>query len=206
MSYADLSARLQRLADQLREKAGHLEGQPLAKATATFARAVGSYETKLENHLQGHAPGAREFQDLLKSAQAKKHLTLPALKEIFKSLFSASLKEETPAKGKAALLKRVKETGTSETALIHLQEFFFRAASPASLPADRESLQQEFLRLGSLSDEELDYQLQHQFKTLAALKKLAKANAIHVTPKTSKEKLVEMIVHYARRAHQNVGT
>ncbi|MEW6186002.1 MAG: AAA family ATPase [Thermodesulfobacteriota bacterium] len=33
---------------------------------------------------------------------------------------------------------------------------------------------------------------------------LAKANAIPLSKDTSKEKLIEMITHYARRAHSNI--
>ena len=206
MSYADLSQRLLRLSEQLRQHEARLEGPALAKLTTTFTKALASYEKKLGDFLQGNAPGAREFQDLLKSPQAKKHLTLPALKVIFKGLLGEQLKEETLAKAKATLAQRVKESGHWEPAGVYLKEFFFQAATPPPLAEDKESLQREFLRLGALTDEELDFQIQHRFKTVGALKKLANANAINFTPKTSKQKLLEMIIHYAQRAHRNVGT
>ena len=113
--------------------------------------------------------------------------------------------EETAAKAKTAFVKQVRSTGDFGPALAYLKEFFFQAATPPKIGDNKESLQAEFLRLGGLSDDELEFQLQHRFKTVGALRKLAKANAISFTVKTPKAKLTEMIVHFARRAHQNVG-
>jgi len=206
MTYGELSTRLEAVAANLHKHERTLEGQALSKATTTFAKALGSYEKKLADFLQGTAPGAREFEDLIKSPQAKKHLTLPALKVAFRQILGQALHEETAAKAKASLVKQVRAEGDFESAVVYLKEFFFRAASPLKVGEDKESLQAEFLRLGGLPDDELEFQLQHRFKTVGALKKLAKANAVNFTATTSKPKLIETIVHYARRAHQNVGT
>ena len=205
MTYGELSTRLEAVAAKLRMHERTLEGQALSKATTTFAKSLGSYEKKLTDFLHGRAPGAREFEDLIKSPQAKKHLTLPAFKVAFRQILGQTLHEETAAKAKALFVKEVRAAENFESAFAYLKEFFFLAASPTKVGEDKESLQAEFLRLGGLPDDELEFQLQHRFKTVGALKKLAKANAVGFTPATKKPRLIEMIVHYARRAHQNVG-
>jgi hypothetical protein len=205
MSYVELSDRLRLLSETLRQQGEKLEGTALAKATGTFTRSLGSFEKKLHDFLGGQGPGLRELQDLLKAPQAKKHLSLPALKIVFRELLAKPLREETPAKAKAALLQEIKEQQKGEKAVAYLKEFFFRAAASAPVGEDKEALQKEFLRLGSLGDEELAYELEHRFKTIGALKKLAKANAVTFTAKTPKARLIESIVHYAQRAHRNVG-
>ena len=206
MSYTELSERLLKVAKSLAENGEKLEGIPLSKAAAALGKSLGSFETKLSDFLGGQGPGIRELQDLLKSPAAKKHLSLPALKIIFRNLLSKTLREETPAKAKALLFKEVKNAATGEEAVAHLKDFFRHAAAPAALELDKASLQQEFLRLGSLDSEELDYELAHRFKAIGTLKKLAKANAITFSPKTSRERLIQEITHYAQRAHRNVGS
>jgi hypothetical protein len=205
MSYSELSDRLRRLGETLRHQEGKLEGAALAKAAGTFTRSLGSFEKKLSDFLGGQGPGIRELQEILKSPQAKKHLALPALKIVFRDLLSRPLREETLAQAKTALFKEIMERQSGEAAVAYLKEFFYRAAAPPSVGSDKEALQKEFARLGSLGDDELEYELDHNFKTVGALKKLAKANAVAFTGKTPKAKLVENIVHYARRAHRNVG-
>lgn len=205
MSYSELSDRLRQLSATLRQQEGKLEGQALAKATGTFVKSLGLFEKKLNDFLDGQGPGIRELHDLLKAPQAKKHLTLPALKIIFRDLLSKPLREETPAKAKTTLLKEIKERQTGEKAVIYLKKFFLQAAAIAPVSEGKEDLQQEFLRLGSLGEEELNYELEHRFKTVGALKKLAKANAVAFTPKTTKARLIETMMHYAQRAHRNVG-
>jgi hypothetical protein len=65
-------------------------------------------------------------------------------------------------------------------------------------PAER------ILRLGGLSEEELAFEFSDRLKSVGLLKALAKTNAIPFSKETSKEKLIELITHYARRAHSNI--
>ena len=52
--------------------------------------------------------------------------------------------------------------------------------------------------------EELEFEFSGRLKSIALLKALAKANAIPFSRETSKNRLIELITHYARRAHANV--
>ncbi len=205
MSYSDLSERLASLSIVVREHQNRLEGQPLATSARRLNASLAAFEKKLHDFLEGNGPGIRELGDLLKSPQAKKHLTLPALKVVFRDLLDKSLPEGTPAQAKSAFLKKIAKREKGEEALAYLKEFFFKAAKPAPVPKEKEALQKEFLRLGSLDEFELALELDKRWKKLGDLKKLAAANGVAVTAKTTKERLADALVHYARRAYANVG-
>ena len=71
-------------------------------------------------------------------------------------------------------------------------EALVRRVSPHShqrpAPAkDETSLQNEFLRLGSLSDEELEFEFSGRLKSIALVKALAKANSIPCSKETSRD-------------------
>ncbi|SDT96754.1 hypothetical protein SAMN05444156_1134 [Verrucomicrobium sp. GAS474] len=205
MSYSELSERLSALAITVREHQNRLEGKPLATSARKLNTALANFEKVLHDFFDGNGPGIRELTDLLKSPQARNHLKGPGLKIAFRDLLDKPLPEGTPARAKAIFLEKIAKKEKGEEAVAYLREFFLKAAAPASIPKEKEALQKEFVRLGGLDDTDLELEFEKRWKKLTDLKKLATANGITITAKTSKERLIDHIVHYARRAHSNVG-
>jgi hypothetical protein len=204
MNYLELADRLNALGRKTVLHYEQLEGLPLAKAADNLARAAERYEKKLEDFLGGRGPGIQELEELLKSPQARGHLKLPALKLLFKELFRELPAADKPAGARKEFFERVKREQAGERTLEVLKQFFLQAAQRPAPAKDETSLQNEFLRLGSLSDEELEFEFSGRLKSIALLKVLAKTNAIPFSRETSKSRLIELITHYARRAHANV--
>lgn len=204
MSYLDLSTQLLTLGQKTAEYHQKLEGLPLAKAAETLEKALVRFGKKLEEFLGGHGPGIRELEELLKSPQAKAHLNPAALNLIAKGLFAQPLKADKIAAAKKELLERVKKEQAGERAVQSLRQFFYKAAERPAPSRDETALQSELLHLGGLSEDELAYEFSGRLKSLPLLKALAKANAIPFSRDTGKEQLIELITHYARRAHGNI--
>ena len=204
MSYHELSTQLLTLGQKTAEHHQELEGQPLAKAAEALEKALARFGKKLEEFLGGHGPGIRELEELLKSPQAKAHLNLPALNLLAKNLFARHLSADKAAAAKKEFLEQVKKERAGEQAVERLKAFFYKAAERPAPTKDEASLQNELLYLGGLNDDELAFEFSGRLKSLALLKVLAKVNAIPFSRETGKEKLLELITHYARRAHSNI--
>jgi hypothetical protein len=204
MSYHELSTQLLTLGQKTAEHHQELEGQTLAKAAEALEKALGRFGKKLEEFLGGHGPGIRELEELLKSPQAKAHLNLPALNLIAKSLFNQPLSADKAAAARKEFMEKVKKERVGETAVEKLKAFFYKAAERPAPAKDEAGLQNELLYLGGLSDDELAFEFSGRLKSPALLKALAKANAIPFNRETGKEKLIELLTHYARRAHSNI--
>lgn len=204
MNYLELAERLETLGRKTALHQHQLEGPPLARAADTLARAAEKYEKKLGDYLGGRGPGIRELEELLKSPQSRGHLKLPALKLLFKELFRELPTTDKPAGARKEFFERVKREQAGEQALEALKRFLLQAAQRPAPAKDELSLQNEFLHLGSLSDEALEVEFSGRLRSLALLKALARANAIPFSGETSRDRLLERITHYARRAHGNI--
>jgi hypothetical protein len=205
MSYKELADHLQTLGSKVDKHREKLEGIPLARAAESLEKAVLRFEKRLDDFLGGRGPGIRELEELLKSPQAKAHLPLPGLNIISQKIFGEVLKADKPAVAKREFFERVKKEQAGEKAVAVLKEFFFKAAQMPPPPEDKVSMQNELLRLGSLPDEELQYEFSHRLKSAALLKKLANANSLPVSRNAKRVELVERITHYARRAYANIA-
>jgi hypothetical protein len=204
MNYSELSQVLLRLSLTTEQHHHELEGLTLAKAADSLAKAALRFQKKLEDFLGGRGPGIQELEELLASPQSRAHLKLPALNLIYKDLFGDKLTSEKPAAAKKEFFDRVKREQAGEKSVELLRGFFLKAAQRPALLKNEATLQEEFLRLGGLSDEELAFEFSDRLKSVGLLKALARANAIPFSKDTSKEKLIEQITHYARRAYGNI--
>jgi hypothetical protein len=204
MNYLELSQVLLRLGQTTEKYHRELEGLTLAKVADSLTKAALRFQKKLEDFLGGRGPGIQELEELLVSPQARAHLRLPALNLIYKDLFGDKMTSEKPAAAKKEFFERVKREQAGEKCLEHLRLFFLKAAQRPALSKNEVSLQDEFLRLGGLSDEELAFEFSDRLKSIGLVKALAKANSIPFSKDTSKEKLIEQIIHYARRAYGNI--
>ena len=204
MNYLELSLLLQRLGQKTNRHHNELEGLALAKSAETLVKASVRFQGKLEDFLGGRGPGIRELEELLGSPQAKAHLKLPALNLLNKELFGERLSSEKMAGAKKEFIEKVKKEREGEKTVALLRNFFLKAAQRPAPSKDEAALQNEFLRLGGLSDDELAFEFSSRFKSISLLKALAKANAVPYSKETPKEKLIQSITHYARRAYGNI--
>ncbi|MBI4768267.1 MAG: hypothetical protein HY787_27330 [Deltaproteobacteria bacterium] len=204
MNYSELSQVLLRLSQTTGQHHHELEGLTLAKAADSLVKATLRFQKKLEDFLGGRGPGIQELEELLVSPQARAHLKLPALNLIHKDLFGDKLTSEKPAAAKKEFINRAKKEQAGEKSVELLRLFFLKAAQRPPLSKNEAALQEEFLRLGGLSDEELAFEFSDRLKSVGLLKALARANAIPFSKEISKEKLIEQITHYARRAYGNI--
>lgn len=205
MSYRELAEHLRLVGNKVANQHEKLEGIPLAKAAEGLEKAILRFEKRLDDFLGGRGPGIQELEELLKSPQAKAHLPLPGLNIISQNLFGEKLKADKLAAAKKELFERVKKEQAGEKSVQVLRDFFFKAAQMPPPPEDKVSLQNELLRLGGLSEEELKFEFSRRLKSLSILKNLAKANSLPISRNPKKDELIEVITHYARRAHANIA-
>ncbi len=204
MNYQELSQVLLRISQTTERHHQELEGLTLARTADSLAKSALRFQKKMEDFLGGRGPGIQELEELLVSPQARAHLKLPALNLIYKDLFADKLTSEKPAAAKKEFFERVKREQAGEKTVELLRVFFLKAAQRPVLSKNEAALQDEFLRLGGLIDEELAFEFSDRLKSIGLLKAMAKANAIPFSKETSKERLIELITHYARRAYGNI--
>jgi hypothetical protein len=205
MNYQELGEYLRSMGNQVVANHEKLEGIPLARAAQSLERAVFQFGKKLDDFLGGRGPGIQELDELLKSPQAKAHLPLAGLNIISRKLFGETLKAERLPTARKEFFARVKKEQVGEETVEVLKDFFFQAAQMVPPPEDKVSLQNELLRLGSLPEEELKFEFSHRLKSLSILKNLAKANSLPISRSPKKADLIDVITHYARRAHANIA-
>jgi len=203
MSYVDLANLLDTLAKTLANKHEQLDGVPLAKAASGLQKSAAKFETTLNDFLSGADPSVRELEAMLKTPA--KLLPLHGLNIAFRDVFGSPLTANKLPAARREFLARVKKERAAEKALNSLKELLLKASGAAALPTDKVGLQNELLRLGGLSDEQLKWEFDKRLNTVAALKTIAEANSLPVSKSATKGTLIETITHYARRAHANVA-
>lgn len=205
MNHTELAIRLQAVATQLERHGNKLEGVAFAKAVGTFAKALTSFEKKMEATIRGSDPSIEALENLLKTHPGVKLLKLPSWQKLLQSTFGLKASEGTAASLKKKFLQRAKDSGEGERAYTAVKEEITRLSQPVRpVPADKIQLQEEFLRLGGLSDEDFLIELSSRWKKISDLRKLAEANAITGAKTATRQRLEAEIMHYARRAHLNI--
>ena len=203
MSYLELANLLDSLAKTLAHNHENLAGEPLAKAASGLQKSAAKFETILNDFLSGSDPSVRELEGLLKTPA--KLLPLNGLNMAFRGVFGSPLTANKLPAARREFLARVKKEHAAEKAVNSLKQLLSRASEASALPTDKVGLQNELLRLGGLSDEELKWEFDKRLNTVAALKAIAEANSLPVPKRAAKRALIEVITHYARRAHANVA-
>jgi hypothetical protein len=206
MSYQTLGVTLESIAVKLSKHTDKLGGVALSKSASALERAATLFDAKLDDAIAGLAPGMREFEESLNSPLARKYLKTAELVKLGRRIAGRSLQSKTPAQLKKDLLAAVRKTGNGLKASATLHDFLAQAAATSQpTQIDKAGLQKELLRLGALSAEELTSELKTRHRSVAALRKLAKANAIRFTADTSDDKLRRKIAHAAKRAYANIS-
>ncbi len=201
MNYLDLSTRLSQLAEKLGKQATKIEGHDVAKSAMKLVSELDRFEAVLESYLASRKSGEFFLETLLRSPSAKRHLSLDLLKKGLRETCGKRLKSEEFVTAKSEFVETVHAQDKSAAAAKFLKHSFAEAASVASGGKDKASLQQEFIQLGRLSEEEFAKAIAK--RTFGELRRLAGNNAVRFTDKTTKPRLIQVIRRFSVRAAIN---
>ncbi|NOZ09467.1 MAG: hypothetical protein GXP09_00245 [Gammaproteobacteria bacterium] len=208
MSYRNLILDLDHLGKLLKENINEVEGltdSKLERAESKLSKDISLYISKVEAALERASSGIELAKEVLNTEDAKKLLKKAALRVIFTKAVGSTPKGNTVAQIRKELLEEVEELRNGEQVKYLVLEYINKSKKPVKLDTDDEDeLRRRFIDLGSLSDEEFEYELDRNFKTIPAMKKLAKTNGMHIKPKTTKNALIKEIRHYSKRAYENM--
>jgi hypothetical protein len=202
MNYADLTLLLTSLAERLEKHGGKLEGDRLGKSASKLASTASRFAEELEGFLASRKSGELDLETMLRSPGAKRHLSVDLLKRGLKELTGKRLKAEELTEAKSEFVEMVHDASKSKKAAQFLQDAFAEAAHVETGGKEKGALQQEFLRLGRLTDEEFEREI--ATRTFGALRRIAAANGIRFTDKTTKQRLIALIRRFSQRAALNI--
>jgi hypothetical protein len=202
MNYADLASRLSQLGERLAKHSDKLEGDNLGRSAGKLALQLQRFEEQFESHLASRKSGELLLESLLRSPASKRHLTIALVKQGVKVVCGKRLKSQELVAAKREFIELVHAAGLQDRAVEFLNEAFAQAAHVESGGKDKALLQDEFIRLGHLLDEEFTKEIGS--RTLSELRRVAGMNGIRFTDKTNRQRLTTLIRRYARRAAFNV--
>ncbi len=202
MSYIDLSEKLLQLGERIAKHSGKMEGEKLGRSALRLSLELERFTESLEMFLVSRKSGELELETILCSPTARKHLSIELVRQGLREIVGKRLRSEDLASAKREFVDSIHDSEKSSKAAEFLREAFAAAAHVHPLGKDKLHLQQEFLRLGRLAEEEFDHEI--GTRTFGALRRLAEANGIAFTDKTTKGRLTSLIRRFARRAALNV--
>lgn len=203
MNYADLSNRLLQVGERLAKHAGKIDGETLGRSARKLNAHLNGFEEELESYLASRKSGEFLLETLFRSPAAKRHLTIDMLKHGLRKVAGKRLRSDDLPGAKREFLEIIHEFGKQSKAAEFLQEAFAEAFHVESGGKDKPDLQREFISLGQLADEE--FALEVGKRTFGELRRVAGANGIKFTDKTTKQRLTALIRRYAQRAAFNIG-
>lgn len=198
MNYLDLSTKLSQLAERLSKQAAKLEGNAIGKSAMKLAAELDHFDAILDSFLASRKSGEFFLETLLRSPSAKRHLSLDLLKRGLREICGKRLKAEEFGLAKSEFVQEVHAQDKSSAAVKFLKHSFAEAASVESGGKDKAALQQEFIQLGRLSEEEFAKVIAK--RTFGELRRLAGSNAVRFTDKTTKPRLIQVIRRFSVRA------
>ncbi len=204
MTYPELAQRLWSLAAALETHSSHLTGPAPAKAAAAVAKAAEKLNSFLTQSAQRNSGDNRRLADLL--ADHTDVLTNLRLIETAKRLHwkSPGAKTAIPAKVRAKFFDLAVAADAATAACERLESIIRLHATPKTDFADEAARRAELRRLGRLTPEALELELDIRFPE-AELRQLARAAGLTVGTKESRTKLTPRVVHYARRHAENTA-
>ncbi|HEY0789698.1 MAG TPA: hypothetical protein VGD78_01420 [Chthoniobacterales bacterium] len=202
MNYRELATALEQLAHRLSKHADKLEGEALGSQAHRLLEDARKVAAQVDAHLASRKSGEWLLETLLRSPGAKRHLTLNALRKLVRETLGKRLKADALPAAKRELIDLAHAQASGQAVADALRGYLSEAASVKTGKKEKDALQQEFVALGSLSDEEFREAAGNRH--LAELRRLASANGIPFTPKTPKVRLLHLIRHYGQRAVVNL--
>jgi hypothetical protein len=203
MNYSDLAQRLLRLAERLEKHSAKIEGEALARPARKISAEADRLEAALDSFLASRKSGELILETLLRSPAAKKHLSVDVLRKILRDVADKRLKSEDLAAAKREFIEVVHHHKEAEKAAKALQKFFAHAVEVPPGGKEKAALQREFIQLGSLADDEFAKEVAK--RTFGELRRLADANGIRFTDKTTKPRLIMLVRRYSQRAILNIS-
>ena len=201
MNYLDLSTRLSHLAERLSKQATKIEGNVVGKSAMRLVAELDRFDAVLDSYLASRKSGEFFLETLLRSPSAKRHLSLDLLKKGLREICGKRMKAEELGLAKSEFVEAVHAQDKSSAAVKFLRHAFAEAASVESGGKDKAALQQEFIQLGRLNDEEFAKVIAK--RTFGELRRLAGSNAVRFTDKTTKPRLIQVIRRFSVRAAIN---
>ncbi len=204
MTYDQLAVRLTALGASLHRHAASLSGPAAAKVARDLEKQVAKLEQLVAQAASRDTPEVRLVLDLLTDHAAV--FPNARLADFAKrlGLKLPGAKTATPAALRAKFHEAVAAAGVAPAAVEVLGAFARAQAAPApdlsSEPAQRATLR----RLGAKSAEEIELELEAKFSD-ADVRTLARAAGLKVTAKAARKGLIPVVVHYARRHHENTS-
>jgi hypothetical protein len=203
MNYSDLAQKLLRLAERLEKHSAKIEGEALARPAGKISNEADRLEAALDSFLASRKSGELILETLLRSPSAKKHLSVDALRKILRDVADKRLKSEDLAEAKREFIEIIHRREESEEAAKALKKFFAHAVEVPSGGKEKAALQREFIQFGSLADDEFAKEVAK--RTFGELRRLADANGIRFTDKTTKPRLILLVRRYSQRAVLNIS-
>jgi hypothetical protein len=203
MNYSDLAQKLLDLAQRLEKHSAKIEGDAVARPARKISYEADRLEAALEGFLASRKSGELILETLLRSPAAKKHLSVDVLRKILREVTNKRLKSEDLAAAKREFIEVVHSQERAEQATKALRKFFEHSAHVESGGKEKAALQQEFILLGSLIDEEFTKEIAK--RTFGELRRLAATNGIRFTDKTTKPRLILLVRRYSQRAALNIS-
>lgn len=196
----DLTARLRKLASLLDEKGADMEGKHWNASVAAFNRALTRFEGAAEDASCELAPGLRELSRLFESPE-KKVLDEEVMRKLFKEVLDMRApKDLTAARLRSAFLAEVKARGRAKKALAGVVEVIAERRAPKEKPSkDADKLRLELHRLGTLDDDQREYELARRFSDKSDLKRLADAAGLPIPDDAKKHTIVAAVLAAAKR-------
>ncbi len=202
MNYPELSEKLSLIAARLTKQAGKIEGNDFARSARRLEREVDRFAEALDAFVSSRKSGELMLEILLRSPSAKRHLTLDLLRRMLREVAGKRVKADNLSAAKHEFVDTVHRENCAQEVAKRLRNEFADAARVASGGKQKAGLQQEFIRLGRLADDEFGGEIAR--RTFGELRRLAEANGLRFTDKTSKQRLILMIRRYAQRAALNI--
>ena len=204
MNYQDLAQQLTSLSVRLEKHAHKLDGTPLGHAARKLKISLDHFDGTLEAYLAARKSGVLELETIYRSPSARRHLTVEILRRALRETASKRLKAETLPVAKIEYLETVKRLDKVGDAVNFLRRHFAAAVEVRAGGKEKLALQREFIALGKLPEEAFVQETAR--RTFGELRRLAGANGIRFTDKTSKPRLLQSIRRYASRAAANLAT
>ena len=203
MNYSDLAQKLLRLAERLEKHSAKIEVEALARPARKISDEADRLEAALDSFLASRKSGELILETLLRSPSAKKHLSVDALRKILRNVADKRLKSEDLAAAKREFIEIIHHREEAEHATKALKKFFANAVEVPPGGKEKAALQREFIQFGSLADDEFAKEVAK--RTFGELRRLADANGIRFTDKTTKPRLILLVRRYSQRAVLNIS-
>jgi hypothetical protein len=203
MNYLDLATRLSQLSDRLVRYSEKIEGEALGRVAGKLLAQLISFEEHLDSFLASRKSGELLLETLLRSPAARRHLSVDLLKKGLRGIVGKRLKSEDLPAARREFIEIIHQKEKANEAIKFLKGVFAAASHVESGGKDKALLQKEFIRFGTLDDDEFGREIGN--RTFGELRRLAAASGIKFTDKTTKPRLALLVRRYSQRAAINIA-